>query len=560
MKKWSKLLIAVLLVVCVISPMFTTANCEINPIYDPSYVDSDGLAADMNEDWLLNLLSKFVFNVASWAENIIGNLFAMITGEPDFPWADRIVFNSITVLDVNFINPAENSYMHLAGEFIKDIYSTMFSIALALFGVLVLITAIKLAISTIASDKAKYKQALTSWVLGFVMLWTIHFLMAFLFYLNEQLVIEASKLAINSFDTANEALDSNLRDLYDSAYNVISNNKVHSPYTNEYLGLSRNKALWNAYGDAAQYIYIETYSQGTQDYGLYGWLARLDNGVRTQENLVPHRLTAILDYLDKNQAHWDDMIAAIDDSLEHSFYINHRGAWENFGNLANYLVFVKIPDSTELQTLIEQIVYGQPLGYSSKEKVYYDAVNNNVIVAGATANIRGSGKLDDIVGAHALTGMPKTSKVTEESFGWFFDQTITDKSEPANVNYYLGKVNKDYTYDGSMRQASLAVVLADIREMIELMKEQSKMEVKRVSYITTLAKYFKTNTHQVEVGSNATLVKTSPIISNQIMYAILVVQSIMLLLAYLKRLFFVLALAMMAPFVVVVDFFQKFGK
>lgn len=49
-------------------------------------------------------------------------------------------------------------------------------------------------------------------------------------------------------------------------------------------------------------------------------------------------------------------------------------------------------------------------------------------------------------------------------------------------------------------------------------------------------------------------------IQSQIMYAILVVQSVILFIAYIKRLFYVIMLAMMAPIVVVFDFFQKFGK
>ena len=45
-----------------------------------------------------------------------------------------------------------------------------------------------------------------------------------------------------------------------------------------------------------------------------------------------------------------------------------------------------------------------------------------------------------------------------------------------------------------------------------------------------------------------------------IMYAILVAQSLILFIAYVKRLFYVILLAMMAPVVVVFDFFQKFGR
>ena len=49
-------------------------------------------------------------------------------------------------------------------------------------------------------------------------------------------------------------------------------------------------------------------------------------------------------------------------------------------------------------------------------------------------------------------------------------------------------------------------------------------------------------------------------IQNMIMYSILVGQSVILFISYIKRLFYVILLAMMAPVVVVFDFFKKFGK
>ena len=83
--------------------------------------------------------------------------------------------------------------------------------------------------------------------------------------------------------------------------------------------------------------------------------------------------------------------------------------------------------------------------------------------------------------------------------------------------------------------------------------------------ISDLASYFRYNSYEkTRRDSNSTAVRdkwgAKAYIPNMIMYAILVAQSLILFISYVKRLFYVILLAMMAPIVVVFDFFQKFGK
>ena len=314
------------------------------------------MAEDINDNWLLKLLAGFVYTVAGWAESVIGNLLGVITGRIDFPWADKIVFNAVPVLDVNFISPASGSYMALASKFIQKIYWTMFTIALSLFGVLVLITAIKLAISTIASDKAKYKQALTSWVLGFVMLWTIHFLMAFLFYLNEQLVIEASQIASNSFNTANEQMTAETKERLDKA---IDN--VQFPFTNYINGNSISKikfeTLYKKYTDAYEYLYYTVTNNGTENIGLHKFLSiEKSTGNMGIEKNVIERLTSILDCLeDENEQKLQEYIDDINKSLELSFYTQGEGIKENFIGLSTFNSLTKEPTKDFVKNVIEKV-------------------------------------------------------------------------------------------------------------------------------------------------------------------------------------------------------------
>ena len=118
------------------------------------------------------------------------------TGGAAFPFPDQIVFNKIAFFDPNFINPTiiESAPISILNSFIGNMYYTFYSIALLIFVVSAVIIGIKLAISSIASEKAQYKQALTNWVFGIVLLFTVHFIIAGIFAVNEQIVEIASNL------------------------------------------------------------------------------------------------------------------------------------------------------------------------------------------------------------------------------------------------------------------------------------------------------------------------------------------------------------------------------
>lgn len=75
--------------------------------------------------------------------------------------------------------------------------------------------------------------------------------------------------------------------------------------------------------------------------------------------------------------------------------------------------------------------------------------------------------------------------------------------------------------------------------------------------ISTLAKAFK----EMAWTTTATSWKASkPVIQGALMYAILVAQSLIFFIAYAKRLFYVIILILVAPVIVVYDFFTKFSS
>ncbi len=114
-----------------------------------------------------------------------------------FPFPDQIIFNKIAILDPNFINPAVGSLGHndITHGLFANTYSSFFVLATTIFTIAALVIGIKLVFSSIAAEKAQYKKALNTWIVGIVMLFLVHYLLAGMFYLNEKIVESVSVLA-----------------------------------------------------------------------------------------------------------------------------------------------------------------------------------------------------------------------------------------------------------------------------------------------------------------------------------------------------------------------------
>lgn len=212
-KKTCKIIICISLVVMLFTSLGNVFGAT-NPDYTPSIqVSENALDSKIKSNILLDTLAGMINAIASLAEYLLGAVFKTLTGDNIFPWADRIIFNGIGFLDINFLNPASNSLFvsngstSILGKVVYSVYSTIFSLAVLFLGVAVGIMAIRLALSSIAAEKAKYKQAIVNWVTCIVMLFLMHYILAFVFWVNEQLVQIASGILIKTIDETVTSVD-----------------------------------------------------------------------------------------------------------------------------------------------------------------------------------------------------------------------------------------------------------------------------------------------------------------------------------------------------------------
>lgn len=104
------------------------------------------------------------------------------------PMPDTLVFNRIAFFDPNFVDPAKGSLAEAVGETLRDLFGSFQIIATSIFIIAAMIVGIKLALSSVASKKALYKEAALKWLTGFLILLCLKWIVAGIFYLNEVFV------------------------------------------------------------------------------------------------------------------------------------------------------------------------------------------------------------------------------------------------------------------------------------------------------------------------------------------------------------------------------------
>ena len=499
-----KIILTILIAVFV---LFVINSTDIFAAINDNYSSADNITDEnleqaFEDSSILGLLARLIYAVGRFLEWILGLVFKMLTGQTDFPWADKVVFNSVALLDVNFINPAANSFVNNAGvsAVLKNIYSTVLSLSVAFFGITVLITAIKLVISTVASEKAKYKQAIVDWLVGFLMLFCMHYFISFTFYLNEELVKVASNMVTSQLTTGGNATVK--VQLADVGKELIANIRSRGGFDDLANTLEKNPGL------LTQYMSLMSNDASK---GLHEFLMK-------EEILI---LTGFDINVNKN---------------------------EQYSNLQKIMNWAK-GENSSVQDISNVKVYSYRYVRYNSEIVTGTAISeadfNNIfrqftpqmraIMEANVGKVAGDVILNGTVGADG-----KTLTIDEKSSG----------------KYYCSAGRFDWNSVKS--------------DLIALKGASDTSTGKKVAgsggstrLIADLAGYFRFNAYNKELRTtNVTGVKNGDNIQiqNMIMYAILVAQSLILFISYIKRLFYVLMLAMLAPVVVVFDFFKKFGK
>lgn len=113
---------------------------------------------------------------------------------------EDILFNKVPILSVNFFKTTNSEVITNIRGSIATWYYALRNIAIILSLAVLIYIGIRMAISTIAEDKAKYKKMLVDWIVGFITIFLLHYIIVITVNVNDLLVGMFSNSVNDSFD------------------------------------------------------------------------------------------------------------------------------------------------------------------------------------------------------------------------------------------------------------------------------------------------------------------------------------------------------------------------
>lgn len=545
MKKICKIF-SILLVFLVISSFINiTFSNEIYAMTS-SYAANDNVTqVNAKQNSMLGVIADIIlpmiYPLFSALAKLTQKIMYVFTGTYTFPWADSILFNRLPFLDVNFINPEPGSLfmsasgtMTLLGTSVRNVYFTVLSISIAFLGIAVAINVIKMLLASLPSAKARYKEMISATLISLVLIFGMHYMISFVFFINEQLVQVASNMAENvlsgelitaASDNLTEAEEKDNDKILENFFKKCEHTSWWSPVTivkkviKELVNVGEKLLNWiNSLGDAIKEAWNKLWGKDSSDEeitigeddkkesGYYGevfpskedFINYFDN-----EDTVGKNGKDIAAYLLKDYIYRGTMLSMVAGNDTNKFANAGLGGWLTSAK-NTVLWFTGVVD-TGLQGL-ENL-------YTSVCFINHELKSQDGV---------------DLSSAAAC-------KATIEKFTALENEkTNDDEIAAAHIKTLYCKAYYRYVYEGADKD-----------------KYQEK-----TSMIQNMGEYFKRNMYYIDVDSG----QWSPTTFDAIMcilYCVFVLQSFMFLFSYIKRLLYVVILAILGPVTVIFDYVMK---
>lgn len=545
--------------------------CATNPEYKPAVnVTDSALDSKIKSSVLLDTLANMINAVASLAEKLIGGVFYTLTKDEIFPWADRIIFNGIAFLDINFLNPDTNSLFGnssdptILGIVVKQVYSTVFSLAVLFLGVAVGIMAIRLAISTIAAEKAKYKQAIVNWATCIVMLFLMHYILAFVFWVNEQMVQIASGILIQTIEESGlEEVD------FSEALNAIV--QPEQRLENFFKSASSIPTGW---WDLVSSIKSNIDVNNTKDDILSDEAKKeVANRLLMQDSYVKERLVYVEDNAGKDV--WKRLMQ---DAGQTNLMMANIGVPRLKYDTEDAVSVYNMSDEQREQANKDgfyTVSHGKL--YIREEEYIKDEEQFNADVSAfayCIANKENPKELYKYYVEHPEyklnTGDNPNLWQSNFNTAWSVLSGVSTLGFSEFISGASNSIEENKIYDTLINNENVKKNFAKSRVEVDswIISGATGVKSSTTDIIANLGQFFKQSayvytTEEVQTGSGdkkevVTGWRASKVsVTGALLYAIFLFQSCMYFITYVKRLFFVIMLSMFGPIVVIYDFFMK---
>lgn len=371
--------------------------------------------------------------------------------------------------------------------------------------------AIKLAISSIAEEKAKYKSAITNWLIAIILLFTIHYFMSFVFYLNESVVKMASDICV-------DLVSKNMEELAE-----LQTSETLDAYINSLVN-GYNAGKLNAYETSIRPM-ILAIGKGTL--------------TDTEDKKLEYDPSNIREGLDGYREEEAETIKALFGNQNSEF-----NKW--LYNRDNSFLFYTQNAGEVTSAVFEAIFYFNEEVHYISDTAHYEECKKIVDAYKAYKKISSKGHKDAFIDALA----PRFSIIAEHRVHNHWDEWggAVEKSADEVKN----KAKKDSSYFAKMEDFMYYVMLV---QEYDANKGNDK-EIKNIagSPVSLIASYFKNSAFNLR---DNTIISSDANVTFCFLYTIFVFQSLLYFFAYVKRFFYIIILSIMAPIVIVYNFVSK---
>ena len=530
---------------------FSFVTAEVNTGYGEivGTITDDKLPSSVILEWIGNI----AFNFGSFVETLTAKIMSLFTDVKFFPWADKIIFNSVPLFDVNFINPAKGSFFRgtngdytQIGNIVRSIYFTSLSIALSFLGIIVAVNAIRLFLSTLGAEKAKYKQAVTNAVMVLILLFALHYIYSLVFYMNEKLIESAGFLLTNVFTDENaqeiiaEFEESALKDDEQIIDNFVKECDPNwwSPIViiREVLKELANGVKWladtvvNIVSDIAEGIkswWDSWWGDGEEEEGPDEYVI---SDKKEIERIYPRRSEMAAEFK-KDDAH-----------IHVTAYLLKSYTYRE--------VYLRWVSGTDVNKITNTGIEGFAIGILSSINDFFGIVDSGYL------GLRSVSASLELIFEGTYTTLEEESSGNKKAKNYQGLSSIINSTE--DYNKYMQELE-------SLRESTENEDHRDIYQIAMLYAEayykfvydgDDKPEASVSDLITEMGKYFKSKSWYIDL-ENGGWAPTSVNVIFSILYSVFVIQSLMFVFAYIKRMFYVVILALVGPIVVVFDYLSK---
>ena len=143
---------------------------------------------------LITMVLRIPFvGFATWTEKLMTGMLQSVSEEntPSPVTIEDIIFNRVPIFDINvfsYESTGENSISYLLKENVAKWYVAIRNLVIAVLLVVLVYLGLRMALSSIAEEKAKYKRMLMDWFVSFFIVLFLHFYILVILKLNDALI------------------------------------------------------------------------------------------------------------------------------------------------------------------------------------------------------------------------------------------------------------------------------------------------------------------------------------------------------------------------------------